>query len=110
MWLVSRGFHGRSCVALKRTHGTSLGRRFSDGELLSRCTPCPQWQDFRGVSYSSVGGSSEESDLHPLVEALVRVDPLAGAPALDACLKEGEQASSPVEKAGALSVMLTGLC
>ena len=49
--------------------------RFSDGELLSdpRCAPCPQWQDFRGVSYSRVGGSSEESDYHPLVEALVRV-------------------------------------
>ena len=30
--------------------------------------------------------SSEESDLHPLVDALVRVDPLACAPALDACL------------------------
>ena len=86
--------------------------RFSDGELLIglRRTPCPQWQDFRGVSYSSVGDSSEESDLHPLVETLVRVDPLVGAPALDACLVEGEQASSPVEKAGALSVMLTGLC
>ena len=55
-------------------------------------------------------GSSEESDLHPLEEALVRVDPLAGAPALDACLTEGEHASSPVGKAGALSVMLTGLC
>ena len=54
--------------------------------------------------------TSEESDYHPLVEPLVRVDPLAGAPALDACLMEGEQASSPVEKAGALSVMLTGLC
>ena len=39
------------------------------------------------------------SDDHPLVEALVRVGPLAGAPALDACLKEGELASSPVEKA-----------
>ena len=29
----------------------------------------------------------------------MRVDPLAGAPALDACLKEGELASSPVEEA-----------
>ena len=33
------------------------------------------------------------------VEALVRVDPLAGAPDLDAWLIEGELASSPVEKA-----------
>ena len=42
---------------------------------------------------------SEKSDYHPLVEALVRVDPLAGAPALVACLVEGELASSPVEEA-----------
>ena len=55
---------------------------------------------FRGSSFSSVGDSSfEESDLHPLVEALARVDKLAGAPARDACLTEGEYASSPVGKA-----------
>ena len=78
--------------------------------MISDARPAPQWQDFRGESYSSVGGSSEELDLHPLVEALVRVDPLAGAPALDACLVEGELASFPVEKAGALSVVLTRLC
>ena len=35
-------------------------------------------------------------DLHPLVGALARVDPLAGAPGLNACLLEGEHASSPV--------------
>ena len=40
-----------------------------------------------------------EIEYHPLVEALVRVDPLAGAPALDACLFEDELASSPVEDA-----------
>ena len=40
-------------------------------------------------------GSSDELDLHPLVEALVRVDPLAGAPALDACLMEGERLPLP---------------
>ena len=45
------------------------------------------------------GGSAEESDLYPLVEALVRVDPLAGAAVHDASLREGEYASSPVEKA-----------
>ena len=56
-----------------------------------------QGQSFRLESLSSIGSSSsEESDLHPLVEALARVDPLAGAPALDAYLKEGEHASSPV--------------
>ena len=56
------------------------------------------------------------------METLVRVDPLAGAPALDACLVEGELASSPVEKAlgvlwswplwvsRALSVISTRLC
>ena len=55
---------------------------------------------FEGESLSSVGdSSSEESDPHPLVEALARVDPLAGVPALDACLVEGEHASSPVGKA-----------
>ena len=78
--------------------------------MISDARLAPQWQDFRSVSYSSVGDSSEESDLHPLVEALVRVDPLAGAPAPDACLIVGEQASSPVGKAGSLSVMLTRLC
>ena len=41
----------------------------------------------------------EESDLHPLVEALARANLLAGPPALDACQKEGEHASSPVGKA-----------
>ena len=47
----------------------------------------------------SKGMSDEKSDFHPLVAALVRVDLLAGAPALDAFLFEGELASSPVEKA-----------
>ena len=32
---------------------------------------------------------SEKSDFHPLMETLVRVDPLAGAPALGACLVRG---------------------
>ena len=59
-----------------------------------------QGQSFRGESLSNVGSSSsEESDLHPLVGALARVDLLAGAPALDAYLFEGEHASSPVGKA-----------
>ena len=70
----------------------------------------------------SKGKSDEKSDFHPLVAALVRVDPLAGAPALDAHLFEGELASSPVEKAlgvlwswplwvsRALSVISTRLC
>ena len=47
-----------------------------------------QWQDFR-ESLSSVGDSSEESVLHPLVKTLARVDPLAGAPALGAYLVKG---------------------
>ena len=41
----------------------------------------------------------EKSDFHPFVEALVRVDPLEGAPCFGACLREGELASSPVGKA-----------
>ena len=39
-----------------------------------------------GESLSSAGDSSQESDLHLLVGALARVDPLAGAPALGAYL------------------------
>ena len=55
---------------------------------------------FQGSSQSK-GKSSDKGQTfgHPLVEALVRVDPLAGALALGACLAEGELASSPVEKA-----------
>ena len=80
-----------NCVGVW-AHGNALGfqRLHYDGS-------------FQGSSQSKGGPyfrrESEKSDVHPLVEPLVRVDPLACAPALDACLKEGELASSPVEKA-----------
>ena len=40
--------------------------------------------------------SPTHSVLHPLAEGLLRGDPLAGAAAFDACLKDGEQASLTV--------------
>ena len=58
-WLVSRGLHGRSCVASKRKHETSPGRSFL-GVICSYSKRCPQpvrqqpsvapiWPPMRGV-------------------------------------------------------------